>query len=145
MAVAGASRFLGAATLANVRGLPAQQSTLLGQGGIGAVSLLDVGRTSLTTNGIGLSASARALNNQQLNASVSTINTLFSLTGGADGNVDGNQTIIQGLRASLPASAIREDLREVVQNADGEVLNSSELDDGGVAASENGQTVDTQA
>jgi len=53
--IPGASQFLGAATLANSQGTAAVQSTVLGESS--ATSLLDVGRSGLFDNGIGLSAS----------------------------------------------------------------------------------------
>ena len=73
--IPGASQFLGAATLANVRGTPAQSSTVLGESS--ATSLLDVGR-SLATPGVGLSAQALALNTQFLNSSREQYHSLFS-------------------------------------------------------------------
>ena len=139
--IPGASQFLNAATLANTQGLSAQTPSLLGSSA-SSTSLLDAGRSLYADNGIGLSASSRALTNQLLSNTAAEANALFSLAGGGSASVENAQIQIQGLRASLPDSAIREDLREVVVNEDGEVLNA---DNGAVIASENGQTVDTEA
>lgn len=139
--IPGASQFVNAATLANTRGVPAQQSSLLGSGG-STTSLLDAGRSIYGNNGIGLSSRSRALTNQLLQSTAAESNALFSLAGGSSASVENAQIQIQGLRASLPDSAIREDLREVVLNSEGEVLNG---DNGAVSPSENGQAVDTQA
>ena len=137
--IPGASQFLNAATLANTQGLSAQTPSLLGSSA-SSTSLLDAGRSLYADNG--LSASSRALTNQLLSNTAAEANALFSLAGGGSASVENAQIQIQGLRASLPDSAIREDLREVVVNEDGEVLNA---DNGAVIASENGQTVDTEA
>ena len=141
--IPGASGFLNASTLANTRGLSAQSTSLLGNSAT-TTSLLDAGRSLTSNNGIGLSASSRALTNQLLQNTAAEANALFSLAGGGSATVEASQTQILGLRASLPDSAIRADLREVVLNEDGEVLNDATIDDGSVAPAETGQELDTE-
>lgn len=95
--VAGASRFLHSATLANNRGLAPSTPSLIGDS---AISLLDVGRRINRSN-IGLSAESRALTNKFLNRS-SAINSLFALGTGASLSAEGLQTQILALRSSVP-------------------------------------------
>jgi len=128
--IPGASQFLGASTLANLRGTPAQQSNVLGEGS--ATSLLDVGR-SLATPGVGLSASARQLNSQFIESSKTQFNALFSLGIGQTSSIEGLQQQILALRSSLPDSKISDGVVPIGQ------------DDGGVAEGETGQAVDTEA
>ncbi len=107
MAVAGASLYLNQAT-AQIKGLSlgVNPNIFGAEGGISAVSLLDVGRAN-AVKGIGLSANARSLNASFLKSTSSVTNSLFSLTGGTDGTVEGGQAAILALRASLPASQVR--------------------------------------
>lgn len=151
MAIAGASRYLGAATLANTQGISAQQSTLIGN--IGAVDLLDVARSGSRDNGIGLSGNARALNKSFLSSTADTFNQIFSLGVAATSSIEGLQTQIAALRASLPEGSLSREVRGLV--ADGEVTEtaSSDSDAGSVvdgevsetAASDTGTIVDTEA
>jgi len=134
--IPGASGFLGASTLANTRGTPAAQATVLGEGGIGAVDILDIARSNVD-NGIGLSASARTLNKQFLESSTTNFNAIFSLGLGASATVEGLQQQILAIRAGLPDSRIAPSLRTIVEP----VIE----DDGGVSDSETGQEVDTEA
>ena len=130
MGVAGASRFLNTATLANQQGLAAQQPTVLGDGGIGGVDILDIARGTAPDNGIGLSSRARLLNRQFLDSTANTFNQIFSLGIGASATVEGLQQEILALRAGLSDTQLAPSLRQ---------------DTGEVAASENGQQVDTTA
>ena len=130
--IAGASGFLNAATLANVRGVSAVQPSVLGEGGIGAVDLLDIGRAS-APRGIGLSPQARALNKTFLESSTSQFNALFSLGVGTTASIEGLQQQILALRSSVPESALSDAARELLN------------DDGGVSQGQTGQEVDTQA
>jgi len=143
MGVAGASRFLGAATLANTRGISAQSPTLLSGGSTSPTGLLDVGR-GISNGGFGLSASARALNNAFFNRT-SEVNGLFSLAAGPDATVEAAQQQILALRAGLPESqlsrSVRGDEGIVAENA----AASASVDDGSIAASEQGQLVDEEA
>lgn len=107
--IAGASRYLAQSTLTNKIGGAAQANDVLSQT-FGTVGILDVGRSSALSNGIGLSPNARALNNQALAKSNSTYNTLFSSTA-ASSSVDNAKIQILGLRASLSESQISESLR----------------------------------
>lgn len=127
MGVAGASRFTNAATLANTRGISAQQPTLLGSSS-NPTSLLDAGR-GVASSGLGLSSNARALNNQFL-SNTADINTLFSLGAGTDATVESAQQQILALRAGLSDSQLAPSLRS---------------DDGGISAGSTGGTVDTEA
>lgn len=104
MAVAGASRFLNSATLANVRGQAPSSPTLLGAGG-STQSLLDTGR-NINSSGIGLSGSARAVNSQLISQSASGFNQIFSLNGVEFGTNETLQQKILAIRASLPESSL---------------------------------------
>lgn len=126
MAIVGASRFLGAATLANTRGLAAQSPTLLGSGS--AQSLLEAGR-NLSQRGFGISSSARALNQQFLNRSAD-VNSLFSLAAGPDATIESAQQQILALRSGLSDSQIARGLRQ---------------DDGGISGSNTGTEIDETA
>ncbi len=124
--IPGASGFLGAATLANVRGIGAQSPTILGEGS--ATGLLESGR-SLAAGGFGISSGARAINQQFLNRSTD-VNALFSLAVGPDATIEGAQQQILALRGRIPESQLS---RAVLG------------DDGGVSAPETGQEIDTEA
>ena len=104
MAVAGASRFLNASTLANVRGISPSTPNVLGTGG-NTQSLLDTGR-NINSSGVGLSGSARAVNSQLIAQSQSGFNQLFSLNGVEFGTVETLQQKILAIRASLPESSL---------------------------------------
>ena len=75
--IPGASGYLSAATLANRQGISAGQATVLGDGGIGAVDILDIGRSN-RVDGIGLSRNARFLNKQFLESTTANFNAIFS-------------------------------------------------------------------
>lgn len=109
MAVAGASQFKYASILANTKQLAAVRPSLLGDG-IGTVSLLDIGRGN-SVRGVGLSASARALNKQYLEQSSGTINGLFSATVGNTSTVEALQTQIKALRSGLSIDKVAPSLR----------------------------------
>ncbi len=128
--IPGASGYLNAATLANVQGSAAQTSNVLGVAE-GATSLLDVGRSSLFDNGIGLSSTARQLNKSFIESNASTFNAIFSLGIGATATVEGLQQEILALRASLPSNSIHSSVYET--------------DDGSVSESATGTTIDTSA
>lgn len=128
--IPGASRFLGAATLANVRGLAAQQSTFLGEA-VSGISILDVGRANVPDDAPGLSLRARALNKQQIQNTQIEYNALFSLAGGGSATVEAAQTQILALRSSVPESRLA---RSILGT-----------DDGSVSVSNTGQEVDTEA
>ncbi len=103
--IAGASQYVNQATVSNKLGLAGQQNSLLVQNGASAVSLLDLGRQN-AGNGIGLSANARALNDQFLQQNSATFNQLFSLSGGGSATVDAAQIQILGLRSTVSASRV---------------------------------------
>ncbi len=128
--IAGASQYLNAATLANTKGLSAQSPSLLGNSA-SPTGLLDVGRR-LSVRGIGLSSSARQLNQQFLNRTAD-INELLSLTVGPSATVEGMQQQILALRAGTPTSQLARSLLQV------------ETDNGNVNLSDVGQTVDEEA
>lgn len=115
--IPGASQYLNSATLANQQGVAAQSSNVLGVAE-GATSLLDVGRSSLFNNGIGLSASARALNNQIIQSNADTFNAIFSLGLGATASLEGLQQEILALRARAPESGLSRELRSEVNSVD---------------------------
>lgn len=113
MAVAGASRYLNAATLTNVRGIVPSTPSVLGQGGGGGVSsILEAGRNLFATRGIGLSSRGRSINQQFLNNG-SAINQMLSLTAGTDGNIEGALVEIAGLRSRVPDSQVARDLPDL--------------------------------
>lgn len=121
--IPGASQFLNASTLANTRGVPAQSANFLGE--TSTASLLESGR-NISSSGIGISASARALNNQFLNRSAD-VNAFFSLAAGPDATIEAAQQQILALRAGLNDSQLARGLR---------------VDDGSVAESDLGQEID---
>ena len=105
--VQGASRYLNTATLTNLRGTPAVQSTVLGEGS-GTAGLLDAARVD---TGIGLSQNARALTRQFLDQSASGFNTIFSLNSVEFGTTETLQQKILALRAGVPESQLAPSLR----------------------------------
>lgn len=107
--IPGASRYLGAATLANLRNLPAQATNLLSSVASG-ISLLDVGRMN-AVKGVGLSANARLLNSQFLEKSSANANGLFSATAGADSTLEGLQKQVLALRSGLSPDRVAPSLR----------------------------------
>lgn len=107
--IAGASQYLNSATLANTQGLAAQKPTLLGSSAT-AVDILDAAKSALRVRGIGISSSARALNNQLLSNSTS-INELFSYGAGSDATVEGMQQQILALRSSLSDNQLSREVR----------------------------------
>ncbi len=123
--IPGASQFINAATLANRQGLAAQAPTVLDNTG---ADLLNTGRRLSGGLGVGISANARALNQNFLNRTTD-INALLSLAAGSDATPEGVAQEILALRSRLPQSSLAADLR----------------DNGNVPPSENGQEVDTQA
>lgn len=125
--IAGASQYLNSSTLANTRGLSAQAPTLLGE--TSTASLLEAGRGISSASGVGLSSSARALNNQFLNRTTD-VNALFSLAAGPDATVESAQQQILALRAGFSDSQLAPSLR---------------ADDGSVTESDLGQEVDQTA
>ena len=126
--IPGASGYLNAATLANRQGIGAQQASVLGDGGIGGVDILDVARANAPSNGVGLSSRARALNKQFLDSTSSTFNQIFSLGIGATASIEGLQQQILALRARTPESGLS---REV---ADGQGFGSESSDDAATEA-----------
>ena len=117
--VAGASRFLSQAILAQKTGSAFDAGNVLGF--TSSASILDAGRGN-SVRGIGLSARARALTSSQLQSSASTANQLFSLSGGASATVEAATIQIAGLRATTVSSRVIPELRQdnggVTENAD---------------------------
>ena len=114
--IAGASRYLNAATLANTQGVAAQSPTVFSNSGADTLSLLSSGRRT-AVRGFGLSSSARALNQQFIQRSTD-INAMFSLGIGADATIEGLQQQILALRARTPTSALA---RSLIQQDTGEI------------------------
>ena len=102
--VAGASQYLNASTLNNLRGGSqlSQPASLLG-GFDNNVSLLEIGKQNAVP-GIGLSSRARAITSQFLSQSRNATNIILSA--GAQASIDGANTQIKALQAKLPKSAI---------------------------------------
>ncbi len=124
------------ATLANTKGLAAQgQSNFLS--GTSTASMLDASRGMLGV-GLGISSSARALNNQ-LMSNTAGVNLMFSLSAatGASTDADAAMMQIRALRSSTPDSQLS---RAALAEKYG-----IEVDTGGVSASSTGTTVDTEA
>ncbi len=113
--VAGASRYYNAALYGNQQGSVMTTPNLLSDS-MGAVDLLDIGRQD---NGIGLSASARALNKQFLEQTSNGFNTIFSLSTYQMTSTDTMKQQIEALRARLPDSKIADYVRG--DNVDEEV------------------------
>ncbi len=113
-------------------------------------SLLSVGK-QINKSGIGLSASARQGIEGFIKATQGGYNELFSLATGPSLSVEGMQTQIKGLRASVPLSQISPILLEKLAKeiADAEAKANKEAglaaDGTGLAPSGLGQTVDTEA
>lgn len=125
--IAGASQYLNASALANVRGVAPSTPTLLSQSST-ALSLLDSGR-NLSAGRFGLSSSARIVNQQFLSNSAN-INQMFSLGVGIDATIEGAQKQILALRAGTPDSKLARSLRAE--------------DSGAVSASRTGRSVNTK-
>lgn len=104
MAVAGASRYLNSATLANAKGVAPTASNILGVGG-STQSLLDTGR-GINSSGLGISGGARAVNSQLIAQSASGFNKIFSLNGVEFGTNETLAQKIKAIRASLPESSL---------------------------------------
>lgn len=131
--IVGASKFLNTAILANKTGASAVTPNLLA--GRGTVDMLDVARRVTANNGIGLSDSARQLNRQFLNSAQANYNAIFGLSTSGMSTVQAMIQKINAIRASLPESQIREDLRGVVIDPDS----------GNVSGSSTGNVVDEEA
>ena len=115
--IPGASQYLNSATLANQQGVSAVSNTVLGTAE-GATSILDVGRSSLFDNGIGLSASARQLNKDFLNSTADAFNSIFSLSLGASATLEGLQQEILAIRARAPESGLSRELQSELNSVD---------------------------
>lgn len=115
--VAGASRYLSASTLANVRGLSPTTPSILGDGGMGGASILD--GAYRPSNGIGLSARARALTNSYISSATSSLNSILSLGTSEMGSTETMRQAILALRASMPESQLSRTVRG--ENVDTEV------------------------
>jgi hypothetical protein len=109
--VAGASRYLNSATIANRQGTaPSNPSLLSSASGLGD-SLLSAGRRIYGNNGIGLSSNARAYNQQFLSQTRTGFNAVFGMSTAAMSSVEIITQKINAIRASLPQSMIAESLR----------------------------------
>lgn len=104
-------------------------------------SLLSAGR-QINKSGIGLSATARQGIEGFISATQSGYNGLFSLAVGPSLTVEGMQTQINGLRASLPVSRIS---AKLIEEQQAELEKQQAAADTAVSASSLGQTVDTEA
>lgn len=101
-------------------------------------SLLSAGR-QINKSGIGLSASARQGIDGFINATQSGYNQLFSLATGPSLTVEGMQTQIKGLRASIPLSRLSPRiLEELAQQIAAAQAKSVPVDES------KGRTVDTE-
>lgn len=142
--IVGASQYLSAATLANKKGTSPVVTNMLG--GRGAVDLLDVARRVTADNGIGLSSAARQLNKQFLNSTQASYNAIFGLGMSQNSTIQSLIQKINAIRASLPENQIREDLRGVVMDSEGNVVSGTLASDSGAAAARStGTTVNTTA
>lgn len=109
MPIAGASRYLNASSVANLRSIAPSVPTLLSQS-TSTTSMLDSGRR-LAVLKTGVSSSARALNSQFLSQSKSLGNQILSLGVGIDATVDGAKLQINALRGRYSESQIARSLR----------------------------------
>jgi hypothetical protein len=103
--------------MANIFGANGGSSGSVLSGGGGAVSLLDAARTSY--RGIGLSGRARAITSSYLSQSSSGLNSILSGSVAKNATTQSLQQQIQALRASVPQSQLREDLRTVTPDPNG--------------------------
>ena len=138
--VTGASQYLSQSAYASSQGQTYQSPSVLGTSTAGAANLLDVGRRN-AVYGVGLSSSARYLNRQQLESNSSTVNGLFSLTGGGSATVEAAKTQIMALRASLP----ERQLFNSQQSSDTSGGQSSDSASAQSSSAARGQTVDQTA
>ena len=106
--IAGSTRYLNQATLANQQGTLVEAPNILSSAGSSPTSLLDSGRLN---TGLGASSSARALNSQFLSRSAQGFEGIFALNGVEFGTIETLQQKILALRAGLPDSALAESLR----------------------------------
>ena len=118
MAIAGASQYKTAAILANKNGTVGATTGNGIIGSLGAVDILDIGRSLTGDNGIGLSGNARALNKQFLESSSSTFNTIFSLGVAGTSSIEGLQTQISALRSSMSESQLSREVRGQLYDSD---------------------------
>jgi hypothetical protein len=103
-------------------------------GGSETISILAAGRGIMGIKGIGLSASARSINEKLVNSSQQGLNSLLSLAAGPDATVDGAKQQILALRAGLSDRQLAPSLR------------STATDNGNAAADPSkGTSVDTTA
>lgn len=130
--VPGASRYLAQTMYSQKVGSTFSAGDVLSQSGLGG-DLLEAA-SNLKVSGIGISGNARMLNKAQLKNS-STINTMFSLTGGSSASVETAQTQIKALQSTTVLSRLNPTLR---QQAIDQVEN-------GTTASANGTVVDQEA
>ncbi|MCD8562612.1 MAG: hypothetical protein LRY54_00765 [Alphaproteobacteria bacterium] len=107
-AIAGASRYINSATLANEQGVSPSIPTLTGGGS--TQSILEAARAAGHVKGIGLSSSARALNSQFLDQTGSQGVGLFGLSSGASLSVADMAKQIKALRSSLPKDKISDEV-----------------------------------
>mgnify|MGYP000915271698 FL=1 len=114
--VAGASQYLASSTLANAKGTAPSIPTLLSQA-TDISSLLDSGREAVRIRGLGISSSARVLNQQFLQRT-SDVNQLFSLGAGTDATVEGALQNILALRAQTSTDRLASSLIEVADSGD---------------------------
>ncbi len=91
--------------------------------------LLEVGRRSI--QGVGLSASSRALTEEFISNVQNSFNSLMSLAAGPSLSVEGMLIQIKGLRATLPIGMLAESV--------------TQLEEDTVPVSSNGQNVNTTA
>lgn len=114
--VAGASRYLNSAIIANRQGTsPSTPSLLSGAGDLGS-GLLSAGRSLYGNNGIGMSANARAQTEQFLSQTKSGFNAVFGMSTIKLSSIENLQLTINALRASLPDSDVAESLRGKIVN-----------------------------
>jgi hypothetical protein len=138
--IAGASRFVTAATLSN-RGssLGATGTSLLGQS---TVSLLDVGKR-FGAEGVGLSGRSRALTKQFLQNSTGLANSLLSAPAEAN-SIEGLRTQILAIQARTPPSQLSAAAFEKEPEVSDDGVDDSPIDNPFVQVSRGG-TVDTTA
>ena len=100
-AIAGSSRYYNTAVYANQRGSVVEAPNLLGTAS--STSLLDAGRQN---TGIGLSGTARSINNSFLSQTSSSFNQIFSLNGVEFGTTETLQQEILAIRSRIADSRL---------------------------------------
>ncbi len=109
--VAGASRYLNSAILANSKGQSPSTPSILDGGNNLGNNILAIGRNIAGNNGVGLSTNARLQTEKFLSETKSGFNAVFGMSTIKMSSIETMQQQIMAIRAKLPQSQIAENLR----------------------------------